>query len=100
VREGSLELADAARATGASFEVSRRLLVEAPPDLSPHLLGAEPGAVLGPVPGPGGFAVVEVRSRILPALADPDVRRRAEAELIDRVVRRETDARVRWSIEP
>lgn len=65
--------------------------------LEPVLLGAEPGALLGPLVHPGGHAVVELVERHVPTSADDSVRHRAAAVLLERRAAIAMSASVRWS---
>ncbi len=55
-----------------------------------HLLGVEPGSVLGPWPVNGHFEVSAVVRRTLPALSDPRVADRARRRVIDTALQRAT----------
>lgn len=70
-------------------------LDEFDPPVRAAVLGARPGAVVGPV----NSAVVVVQDRRLPALDDDAVRRLAEEVLIARAFRREMDDRVVWHVD-
>ncbi|MDN5916022.1 MAG: hypothetical protein L0I76_13095 [Pseudonocardia sp.] len=61
------------------------------------LLGTHPGEVVGPLAGPVGWTLLVIRRRSAPSVTDPEVRERAEAALVARAVRKETDDRVVWS---
>jgi hypothetical protein len=83
-------LADVAEPAGCTL---RRLghvaLAELhPPTLRAVLAGARAGELLGPVPAPEGWALVDVLERTAPSLDDPATRARAEA-----AVRRDVVAR-------
>ena len=98
--EDGVALAEVAREAGATFTESRMLLAEAPAGRRSHLLGAEPGDLLGPLAESGGLLLVAVRAKRLPEASDPDVKRRAETQVLEDAVRREVDARIHWRMIP
>jgi hypothetical protein len=100
VREDGVALAEIAREAGAAFTESRVLLAEAPAGLRSHLLGAEPGDLLGPLADHGALLLVAVHAKTLPDAIDPDVKQRAEAQVLEGAVRREMEARVHWRMIP
>jgi hypothetical protein len=59
-------------------------------DRRDHLLGVEPGRVLGPWPVNGHYEVSAVVRRTLPALSDPRVADRARRRVIDTALQRAT----------
>jgi hypothetical protein len=66
------------------------------PWLQPSLLAAQPGELVGPVEEDDQFVLLAVNDRKPASAADPELRRRAETALVERAVRRATEARVRW----
>ena len=96
VREDGVALAEIAREAGATLTESRVLLAEAPAGLRSQLLGAEPGDLLGPLPVDGGLLLVAVHAKTLPDAIDPNVKQRAETQVLEGAVRREMEARVHW----
>ncbi|HET7901197.1 MAG TPA: hypothetical protein VFL59_08395 [Candidatus Nanopelagicales bacterium] len=65
--------------------------------LEPALVGAEPGALLGPLAHPSGRAVVELIARTVPDENDEVVRRRAREELLERRAAVAMSQTIRWS---
>jgi hypothetical protein len=65
-----------------------------------RLLGARPGELLGPLPLDGRPGVIQVLEKVLPCSDDPEVRSRAEGEVLRRAVERATTERVRWLRRP
>ena len=100
VREDGSALGEIAREAGVAFTESRVLLAEAPVTLRSHLLGAEPGDLLGPLADEGGQLLVEVRAKTSPEASQPEVRQRAETQVLEGAVRREVDARIQWRMIP
>jgi hypothetical protein len=96
VREDGLELAEVARLARAPVREERIYLDETSPEIRERLLSAGRGDLVGPVAVDGAFWLALVRDKVLPTDADPDVRRRAEDELLARLLAREVEARVLW----
>jgi hypothetical protein len=96
VREDGLDLAEVARLARAQVREERIYLDEAEPELRERLLSAGRGDLVGPLPVDGIFWLGLVRDKVLPTEADPDVRRRAEDDLLARLLTREVEARVQW----
>ncbi len=71
-------------------------LADAPEWLAPYVVGVDEGSVIGPVRHDPGFAVVVVEAKREPRLADPGVRERAEASIVERAARRQVAARIEW----
>lgn len=96
VRADGSELGEVAARAGSALRSRRLLLAEADAWLAPHLLGAEEGEVIGPVAHDGGHAVARVRAKRAADAADPELRRRAEAALVQRAAARHVSERVEW----
>ena len=62
----------------------------------PLLLAAQAGDLVGPVEDEGAYVLFDVHARTAPASSDPALRDRAEAALVQRAVKRATEARVEW----
>lgn len=97
VREQHAPLATIAHGVGVPTTTLSTTVGELDPWLEPALLGAEPGALLGPVAHPDGRAVVELVSREHPAPDDRESVALAEAELLRRRIAIALADRVRWS---
>jgi hypothetical protein len=98
VRDDGRDLADVAVMARATLKERRFFLDEAEPATRDLLLGARTGDVLGPVRIEEDWVIFDVRDKRLPRDADPDVRRRAEKELVADGVEREIGRSVRWSV--
>jgi len=96
VREDGLALSEVAELARATVDDARIYLDEAEPNLREHLLSAAKGDLVGPVPMDQEFLLVLVRDKVMPAEADPEIRRRVEHALIARLLAREVDARAQW----
>lgn len=97
VREDGRDPAEVAAEAGAEFSEGDWYLDEADPGLRDHLLGAQGGEVLGPLPTKDGFLVLSILAKQPPAENDPALLARAERALLDRATRREVENRVKWS---
>ena len=71
-------------------------LEDAEPGLRASLLAAQPGELVGPVTSTGAFVLLAIHTRTPPSPTDPELRRRAETELVERVVKRALEGRVEW----
>jgi hypothetical protein len=96
VREDGQDLAAAAAAAGFSVTSERWHLDEVDAALRDHVIGAEPGHVLGPLPSGDAFVVVVVVAKDWPSEDDPETQARAAQALLEGTVRREVDDRVTW----
>jgi hypothetical protein len=96
VRSDGLALATVAEQAGRALRRLAGAVADAPEWLAPHLLGVKQGSLLGPLRNEGGVAVVSVVSTREPSEHDPEMRRRAEALLVERAARRAVAASVEW----
>lgn len=96
VREDGRELSQVAADARSVLHRENLYLEEVEPAWRDHLLAARAGDILGPLSRDGSFVLLRVREKALPAPEDPDVRRRAEASLLDRVLEQEISHRVKW----
>jgi hypothetical protein len=87
------EVAAAARTAVSRMSV---YLGDLEPWLQPALLSAQRGDLVGPVRDDDQFVLLAVNERTPASPSDPELRRRAEAALVERAVRRATESRVRW----
>lgn len=98
MRAEGLALAEVCVLAGVEKSSRRVYLEELDDALRAAVLGAREGEAVGPLPGDGGgFVVASVESKVVPSASDPDIRRRAEDELVARAVQREVRERVRWA---
>ncbi len=74
----------------------RSYLAHLDPGLRGLFLSAKEGELVGPVESGGEFRILMVLDKVLPTEADPDIRRRAEQEILDSLTSREVASRVRW----
>jgi hypothetical protein len=97
VRVDGRSLAEVAADCGVPATRRELYLEDAERERLPALLGANAGELVGPIERDGGFLLVQVHSRIRPSADDPALRRRAEADLVERAAERARETRVRWS---
>ena len=85
-------------AEDANSEVRReQVSIEATePDFRHHFLGAQKGGLIGPVGRGEEFVLYLVREKVLPSGNDPQIAARAEAAVVQRLVDREVNDRVKW----
>lgn len=102
-REAALCLREDGRQLGEVAEEARLVvaqkgfyLEELGEELRDHFMGVRQGELLGPLEMDGEFVLFLVGSKVLPAREDPEVRQRAEREIVRRSLEREVGRRVRW----
>ena len=71
-------------------------LDEIEPSLRDRFLSAEKGALIGPLAWDNAIGVFLIADKIIPTLADPEIKQRAEKALLELAVNREINNRVRW----
>jgi hypothetical protein len=94
--EDGRTLTEIAAAARLPIQEARVRVDEIEAGLKSHLIGARKGQCLGPWPLADGFRLVLVADKILPSEDDPEVRRWAAREVLERAVDREIHTRVRW----
>jgi len=67
-------------------------------DARPHFLAARAGEWLGPIKMLEGFPLFSIVNKEAPAESDPQIRRRAEQSIINSLIEKEMNERVRWMI--
>jgi hypothetical protein len=89
VHSDGAELSAAANSADCTVRTDTGVLAAiTPPGLRTVLAGARIGDLVGPVSTTGGWALVSVRNRTNPTLADPPTRARAEAAVRNDVISR------------
>jgi hypothetical protein len=96
VRDDGLAFEDVAQLAQVELTREHALLADAPASLQALLLSAGPGELVGPVERDGDVVLLIVDAKATPSIDDPEVRRRARTELLDRLLDRELTTRVRW----
>jgi hypothetical protein len=96
LREDRMEFDDLAEAVGTPTVRRRTVVADLDPVWRPRFLSSQEGDHLGPVPVDDGIALVAVRAKIMPSVADAEVRERARRLLVARAVERETEKWIRW----
>ena len=64
--------------------------------IADQLLGARRGDVIGPVAAHGRFVVIEVHERVPVSCGDPDIIRRAESSILNRLAATDLAPLIRW----
>ena len=96
LRDDERTLDQVAAAAGVAVQRGELVLEDAPEQMQPALLGAREGELVGPVEDEGEYVVTVVDGKREPGLGDVAVAARARRRALERVLRREVDARVRW----
>jgi len=99
VRDDSMRLDEVAAHAKIGLQTAPLYLEEIDPSLRDRFLSVGKGALVGPLNWDKGFALFVVEDKILPALEDPAIRRRAEDNLIQNVIAREIANRVKWHVQ-
>ncbi|MBA3344117.1 MAG: hypothetical protein H0T44_02290 [Gemmatimonadales bacterium] len=100
VRADGVALAEVAVEAHVPLSAERVYLEHADPALRDRLLGAKAGDLVGPLHLGDAFMVLQVDAKVLPSIHDPDVRRLAEANILEGAVAREMANRVTWYLGP
>ena len=97
LREDGLQADEVARMAGAALSSRSVVLAEADRALASLLVAAEPGDVVGPVPGDGGTSrLLVVTARVPPSNDDPALTGRARDELVAAGLEPLVAGMVRW----
>ncbi len=96
VRVDGRAIADVAADCGVPLNSMSVYVADLERELSPTLLGAQPGDLVGPVERDGGFVLLAINGRTLPSPTDPKLRQRAETALVERAVKRAVESGVDW----
>jgi hypothetical protein len=98
VREDGTPLAEVAADAKRELRRERLDLEAVDPSLRGRLLAAQKGELLGPLGSGDAFVVYRVLDKSLPSDSDPAVVAMAERTILERLVDREIDERVRWRV--
>jgi hypothetical protein len=98
VRDDGMTLDEVAANAKIGLHHAPIYLEEIDPSLRDRFLSAGKGALVGPLDWDKGFALFVVEDKILPALEDAAIRRRAEESLIQNAIDREIANRVKWHV--
>jgi hypothetical protein len=96
IRADGQPLAEVAAASGVQPSALRVYVADVDAELSPMLVAARQGELVGPVPRDDGFALLLVEKKTPPTKADAEVRRRAEERIVERAVERAMRDHVNW----
>ncbi|MGN6867150.1 MAG: hypothetical protein ACTHMY_01980 [Solirubrobacteraceae bacterium] len=96
IRSDGRSLADVATACGVAPSRLSMYVADADAELSPALLAAQAGELIGPIKRDGAFALLLIETKTSPSAADASVRRRAVERIVERAVRRAMDEHLEW----
>jgi hypothetical protein len=101
VREDGLEFSDVAQMAAKAAYTHDAYFDDIGKDLGGVLIATSPGSLAGPIAtnGDGAWSVLAVADRTLADVADPDLRARAERELVADALERHLVGRVRMHVE-
>jgi len=99
VTEDGLTLEEVARDSHSVVEKGRFYLDEIDPAARPHFLAARSGDWLGPMKTTAGFQLFSIVNKQMPSNDDPQIRTRAEAAIINNLIEREINERVKWMMQ-
>lgn len=83
-------------ATANRAATSERVYLDERSNVVDHLLGARKGDVIGPVAAAGRFVVIEVLDRVPASSGDPEIIRRAESSIVNRLAASELTPAIQW----
>lgn len=96
IRGDGRSLADVAAACDVEPNRLSLYVADADTDLSPALLAAQEGDLIGPIRRDGTFALLLIDTKTPPSTADAKVRQRAVERIVERAVGRAIDEHVEW----
>jgi hypothetical protein len=96
VRDDGTQLDEVAANANVALQNAAIYLDEVEPTLRDRFLAAEKGALIGPLNWANAFGLFLVEDKIIPAVEDPAIKRRAQESLLQRAVNREINNRVKW----
>jgi hypothetical protein len=100
VREDGRALAEVASDADREIASEQVYLEEMEPDIRADFFGAKRGALLGPVRRGDEFVLYLVLDKVLPSEDDAATVARAEEAILQSIVAREIDDRVKWHSQP
>ncbi len=98
VKEDGSSLQEIATQTHTEFWDRRVYLERLDPTWSSDFVGAQKGDLLGPFRSGDQFSLFFVAGKIIPSVNDEEIRRRAEEDLLQRMVDHEVNNVVKWHI--
>ena len=96
VRDDGAQLDEVAANANVALQNAAIYLDEIEPTLRDRFLGAEKGALIGPLNWENAFGLFLIEDKIIPALEDPEIKQRAQESLLQSAVNREINNRVKW----
>jgi hypothetical protein len=98
IREDQMTLAEVAAEAQQPLRHTTLFIDELSGDLKSEFLGCAEGELLGPVQWEGQLALCWVVAKTMPDEAEPQIRKKAEQNILDTLVKREINDRVRWRV--
>lgn len=98
VRGDGLDLAEVAARAGATVRADRCYLCDVDGELRAAFLGARAGELIGPTRQNGCFALHQIDLKQLPSLQDPEMRRRAEDDVLQKALAAAVQDRIQWQV--
>ena len=98
VRGDGLDLGEVAVRAGATVRAERCYLCDVEGELRAAFLGARAGELIGPTRQHGCFALHQVDLKLLPSLQDPEMRRRAEDNVLQKALAAAVQERIQWQV--
>ena len=95
-RDDGMQLDEVAANASIALQNATLYLDEVEPALRDRFLSAEKGALVGPLNWDKAFGLFLVEDKIIPAVEDPEIKRRAQETLLESAVNREINKRVKW----
>jgi hypothetical protein len=96
VRDDGRQLDEVAANANVALQNAAIYLDAVEPTLRDRFLGAEKGALIGPLNWANAFGLFLVEDKIIPAVEDPEIKQRAQESLLQSAVNREINNRVKW----
>jgi hypothetical protein len=98
VREDQMTLAEVAADAQQPLRHTTTYIEELDAELKSRFLACAKGELLGPLQWEGHYALCLVIDKTLPDESEPQIRQRAEQKIVETLVNREINDRVRWDV--
>jgi hypothetical protein len=96
LRQDRLALEEVAAMARITPVEQRLHLDQLDPTLRSQFLAAQPGEILGPLAAEAGYALFRIDRKVMPEVADSEIRHRAEQRVLRREMEAEFQRRIRW----
>ena len=98
VREDQMTLSEVAAEAQVPVRQATLYIEELKPEVKSQFLACGVGDLLGPLRWEGHYALCRVVDKTMPDEAEPQIRQKANQAILDRLVNREINDRVRWHV--